>query len=223
MHQQTYKMEKKNEISGMRKVYQLGSLLEKDADTNPIKQFEIWWQQAIEAKTDEPNAMTLATCNREGKPSARIVLLKEIRETGFVFFTNYESRKAQEIGENSFVALVFFWKELERQVRIEGEIKKISSQESDAYFAVRPRESQVGAWSSPQSKTIKNADFLQENVKKFSEEFEGKEVPRPDFWGGYIVEPFRVEFWQGRPGRLHDRLRYSLSKSNEWQIERLAP
>jgi pyridoxamine 5'-phosphate oxidase len=216
-------MDTKNEISGMRKVYQLNSLSEKEVNTNPIKQFESWWLEAIEAKTEEPNAMTLATCTAAGKPSARIVLLKEIRENGFVFFTNYESRKAREIKENAFVALVFFWKELERQIRIEGKIKKISAAESDDYFAVRPRESQVGAWSSPQSTVIKNAAFLQENVKKFSNQFEGEKVPRPDFWGGYIVEPDKIEFWQGRPGRLHDRLLYSLSENKNWIIERLAP
>lgn len=216
-------MDKSNSISGMRKVYQLNSLSEKDVNPDPVKQFEIWWQQAVEAKTDEPNAMTLATCTATGKPSARIVLLKEIKENGFVFFTNYESRKAKEIGGNSYAALVFFWKELERQIRIEGKIKKTDAGESDAYFAVRPRESQIGAWSSPQSSVIKSAAFLQQNVKKFSQQFEGHDVTRPAFWGGYIVEPNKMEFWQGRPGRLHDRLLYSLSENKEWAIERLAP
>lgn len=212
-----------NSIANMRRVYQLQSLLEKDVNTDPIKQFENWWMHAIETKVEEPNAMTLATCNASGKPSARIVLLKEIKENGFVFFTNYQSRKAKEIEEHGFAALVFFWKELERQIRVEGHIKKISPEESDEYFSVRPRESQVGAWSSPQSSVIENREFLQKNAEKYNVEFQSGKVPRPDFWGGYVVEPTVIEFWQGRPGRLHDRLRYSLLENNHWIIERLAP
>jgi len=210
-------------IANMRKVYQLQSLSEKDVEDDPIKQFQNWWQHAIETKIEEPNAMTLATCNASGKPSARIVLLKAIKENGFVFFTNYQSRKAKEIEENAFVALVFFWKELERQIRIEGKIEKINAKESDEYFSIRPRESQIGAWSSPQSSIIENAEVLQKNVTKFIKQFKSKEIPRPDFWGGYIVEPSAVEFWQGRPGRLHDRLKYSLSENNGWIKNRLAP
>lgn len=210
-------------IRSMRKVYQLKSLEEKDVNTDPIKQFESWWREAIDSRAEEPNAMTLATCNASGKPSARIVLLKNVRPGGFVFFTNYKSRKAHEIAENSFVALVFFWKELERQVRIEGKVKKISSKESDEYFSVRPRESQLGAWSSPQSSVIDSAEFLQENMKKYYDKFHAQEVPRPEHWGGYIVEPNIIEFWQGKPGRLHDRLQYSLKENNGWAIQRLAP
>jgi pyridoxamine 5'-phosphate oxidase len=210
-------------IANMRKVYQLQSLSEKDVEDDPIKQFQNWWQHAIETKIEEPNAMTLATCNASGKPSARIVLLKAIKENGFVFFTNYQSRKAKEIEENAFVALVFFWKELERQIRIEGKIEKINAKESDEYFSIRPRESQIGAWSSPQSSIIENAEVLQKNVTKFIKQFKSKEIPRPDFWGGYIVEPIAIEFWQGRPGRLHDRLKYSLSENNGWIKNRLAP
>ena len=216
-------MSENNSIADIRKVYQLQSFLEKDANPDPIKQFETWWQQAIQSKIEEPNAMTLATCNPEGKPSARIVLLKGIKKNGFVFFTNYESRKGKEISRNSYVALVFFWKKLERQVRIEGTVRKINAVESDNYFSVRPRESQIGVWSSPQSTVIENAAFLQENVKKYAHQFEGSEVPRPGFWGGFLVEPDKIEFWQGRPGRLHDRLLYSISENKEWNIERLAP
>ncbi|MDQ2720402.1 MAG: pyridoxamine 5'-phosphate oxidase [Bacteroidota bacterium] len=216
-------MSKTNSIADIRKVYQLKSLLEKDVDANPIKQFENWWQQAIESRIEEPNAMTLSTSTTSGKPSARIVLLKEIKEDGFVFFTNYQSRKGNEIKENPFVALLFFWKEMERQIRIEGKIKKISDEESDKYFFKRPVESQIGAWSSPQSKVIENRELLQENVEKYNFQFREKPIPRPDFWGGYIVEPDRIEFWQGRPGRLHDRLLYTITRNGLWKTARLAP
>lgn len=216
-------MIKDSAIANMRKVYQLQSLSESEVDKNPIRQFQQWWQHAVDTHVDEPNAMTLATASHDGKPSARIVLLKEINRQGFVFFTNYRSRKATELLENPFASLVFFWKELERQVRIEGTVKKISENESDVYFAERPRESQIGAWSSPQSKVIESRSLLQENVEKYQEMFNGKPVQRPEFWGGFIVEPEKIEFWQGRPGRLHDRLQYSLQETSNWIIRRLAP
>lgn len=210
-------------ISDMRKVYQLQSLHEKDLDANPIAQFKNWWRQAVEIKIEEPNAMTLATSDMSGKPSARIVLLKEIKDNGFVFFTNYQSRKGKEIEMNPFVSLLFFWKELERQVRIEGKIKKTPTAESDEYFNSRPAESRIGAWSSPQSTVIDSRDILQKNVEKYTTKFGTENIPRPEFWGGYIVIPYCIEFWQGRPGRLHDRLQYSLTKNDEWIIKRLAP
>jgi pyridoxamine 5'-phosphate oxidase len=216
-------MTENNSIAAMRKVYQLKSLEEKDVDSNPLKQFEKWWHDAINEGAEEPNAMTLATCNAAGQPSARVVLLKGVSENGFVFFTNYDSRKAHEIAENSSVALVFFWKELERQIRVEGKVKKTSAKESDEYFSVRPRESQLGAWSSPQSSVIESADLLQENMKKYYDQFHDQDVPRPEFWGGYIVEPNLIEFWQGKPGRLHDRLQYTLSGDKKWVLQRLAP
>lgn len=210
-------------ISAMRKVYQLKTFSEKEADSNPIKQFTTWWHDAIETKVEEPNAMALATCSASKKPSVRVVLLKGIQEDGFIFFTNYLSRKGEEISENPFVSLLFFWKELERQVRVEGKIKKISDKESDEYFFQRPRESRIGAWASPQSKVIESREYLERKVEKYNAKFDDQNIPRPEFWGGYIVEPTNIEFWQGGPGRLHDRLQYHLTEKNTWKIERLAP
>jgi pyridoxamine 5'-phosphate oxidase len=212
-----------NSIAGIRKVYQLASLLEDQVEENPLKQFETWWLQAIESQIDEPNAMTLATSTLTGKPSARTVLLKGINEKGFLFFTNYSSRKGKEIEENPSVSLLFFWKELERQVRIEGKVQKISEVESDVYFHQRPVESRIGAWCSPQSQVIEGRKILEQNIEKYNSLFGDQNIPRPDFWGGYIVIPERMEFWQGRPGRLHDRLVYTSDETNLWKIQRLAP
>jgi pyridoxamine 5'-phosphate oxidase len=212
-----------NSIAHIRKIYQLASLSEDEVDENPLKQFEIWWLQAIESKIDEPNAMTLATSTLTGKPSARTVLLKGINEKGFLFFTNYSSRKGKEIEENPSVSLLFFWKELERQVRIEGKVQKISEVESDVYFHQRPVESRIGAWCSPQSQVIEGRKILEQNIEKYNSLFGDQNIPRPDFWGGYIVIPERMEFWQGRPGRLHDRLVYTSDETNLWKIQRLAP
>lgn len=212
-----------NDLAGIRKDYRLQSLLEKDVDADAMKQFEIWWRQAIESEIDEPNAMTLATSTIAGQPSARIVLLKGLEQNGFVFFTNYNSRKGRQIQANPMVSLVFFWKELERQVRIEGSIKKVDASASDEYFSSRPRESQVGAWSSPQSEQISRREVLEKNVEDYTSKFQSQDIPRPDYWGGYIVEPNMIEFWQGRPGRLHDRLQYTLNGKKLWTIERLAP
>lgn len=209
-------------IALIRKEYKLKSLLENDVDANPIRQFQQWWNEAIKSNIEEPNAMTLATCNKNGKPSARIVLLKGLSNNGFGFFTNYESRKGKEIKENPHAGLVFFWKELERQVRIEGSVKKITEEESDEYFVLRPEQSRIGAWSSPQSSVIKNRDVLEEMFLKYTQQFSDGVIVRPPHWGGYVVTPNLIEFWQGRPNRLHDRLQYTLT-NNKWVIERLAP
>ena len=216
-------MQRTTDLAAIRKDYRLQSLLEKDVDADPLKQFEKWFQQAMNSGIEEPNAMTLATSTTNGKPSGRIVLLKGIKENGFVFFTNYNSKKGKQIHDNPFACLVFFWKELERQVTIEGEIKKVSDQESDEYFATRPIESRIGAWSSPQSKVIQNRETLEKNVSFFTNKYQSQNIPRPPHWGGYILIPTLIEFWQGGAGRLHDRLQYSIDTTNSWIIERLAP
>jgi pyridoxamine 5'-phosphate oxidase len=210
------------DIADIRKDYKLRSLLESDVDADPIKQFRQWWNDAIMSNVEEPNAMTLATSTKKGKPSARIVLLKGLNNNGFTFFTNYESKKGNELKENPHACLVFFWKELERQVRIEGTVKKLSEKESDEYFLLRPEQSRIGAWSSPQSQVIKNRETLEEMFEKYTRQFTNGTILRPRHWGGYIVKPILIEFWQGRPSRLHDRLQYTLS-NDEWKIERLAP
>lgn len=211
-----------NNIADIRKDYKQLSLDEKDVAADPITQFGKWWDEATNSDIDEVNAMTLATATVDGKPSARIVLLKGYDENGFVFFTNYNSHKAEEIAANPFVSLVFFWKELERQVRIEGTISKVSMEESDAYFNSRPVGSRIGAWASPQSKVIASREIIEEKVKELERNFEHKPIERPEHWGGYVVKPALVEFWQGRPSRLHDRLQYLQMEAN-WRIERLAP
>jgi pyridoxamine 5'-phosphate oxidase len=209
-------------IAAIRKEYILRSLSENEVNKNPIHQFATWWDDAVDSKIEEVNAMTVATVNEHGYPSARIVLLKHFNENGFVFFTNYESRKGKSLLINPNASIVFFWKELERQVRIEGIVEKISEEESTTYFKSRPVESKIGAWASPQSEVIESRTFLENRFKDFEEQFLNLEIPKPPHWGGYIVKPSRIEFWQGRPGRLHDRIEYN--KNNEdWSIERLAP
>jgi pyridoxamine 5'-phosphate oxidase len=211
-----------NTIADIRKDYILHALSETDVVSNPMNQFTKWWAEAIDSKIEEVNAMTLATATRDGKPSARIVLLKGIDKGGFEFYTNYESQKGQEMAENENVALVIFWKELERQIRIEGTVAKLSATDSDNYFLSRPMESQLGAWSSPQSSVIANRNILEENLQQTIKKFEQIDMARPPFWGGYIVSPNLIEFWQGRASRLHDRIEYKL-ENNKWVINRLAP
>ena len=211
-----------NSIADIRRDYKLQSLLESDVATNPIQQFTKWWQEAIISNIDEVNAMTLATSTIDGKPSARTVLLKDYDEQGFVFFTNYNSHKGKELNENPNAALVFFWKELERQIRIEGTVQKIETTKSDNYFNSRPISSRIGAWSSPQSEVIESREILEANEQNFIEKF-GEVIPRPTHWGGYIIQPNVIEFWQGRSSRLHDRLQYKLMENGVWKMERLAP
>jgi len=209
------------DISKIRKEYVQGELEIEQVLPDPVRQFALWMDQAIASEIDEPTAMTLATVGADGKPSARMVLLKGFDDKGFVFFTNYESRKGQEILKNHRVALVFYWKELERQVRIEGFVLKTSGKESDDYFRSRPPESQVSAIISPQSAIIPDRRHLENRKMEYLEKQTGEHI-RPANWGGYQVVPEMMEFWQGRPNRLHDRLRYS-RKGGEWVIERLAP
>ena len=209
-------------LQNLRQDYRVASLSENDVAANPFLQFKKWFSDAIEAQLYEPNVMTFATADSDGKPSARIVLLKGFDENGFVFYTNYESRKANDLVENPQAAAVFFWAELERQVRIEGIVSKIDKETSEAYFHSRPIGSQIGAIASPQSSVITNRTILEEKVSMLTAEYEGKVIPKPDNWGGYLIEPKRIEFWQGRSSRLHDRITYDFIEGF-WKISRLAP
>jgi pyridoxamine 5'-phosphate oxidase len=210
-------------IADIRKEYMKQTLLENDVDANPFAQFNKWWYEALNSDLDEVNAMTLATASAAGVPSARIVLLKAATEEGFVFFTNYNSSKGRELAENPRASLVFFWSPLERQICIEGTVEKVSSGESDEYFMSRPEGSRVGAWVSPQSTVIASRAIVEERLAQYQQEFAGGNIPRPPYWGGYIVKPAQIEFWQGRPNRLHDRIQYTLQADGDWKIERLAP
>jgi pyridoxamine 5'-phosphate oxidase len=198
-------------------------LREEDVDLDPIRQFRTWLEAAESAGLREPNAMTLATCTLDGRPSARMVLLRGFDENGFAFFTGYESRKAGELTTNPCAALVFWWPALEQQVRIEGTVECTTPEESDAYFRTRPRGSQLGAWASQQSEVISGRKILEQRMSELEQEYAGGEVPRPPFWGGFRVRPIVIEFWQGRPNRLHDRIRYQRIEGSGWRIERLAP
>lgn len=210
------------DLYNLRRDFTLKTLEENDILASPIDMFEQWLDEAIRAEVPEPNAMVLSTSTVDGRPSSRVVLLKQIKPEGFVFFTNYKSRKAKQIEQNRHCALNFVWHELERQVRIEGSIEKIPARDSDAYFEVRPAKSKLGAWASPQSQPIPSHEYLEKLVTGFEKEYDGKEIPRPADWGGYIVKPYLIEFWQGRSNRLHDRIQYSMV-GNVWKTERLAP
>jgi pyridoxamine 5'-phosphate oxidase len=210
------------DAESLRREYTRAGLHEADMDPDPLGQFRTWFENVIEADLHEPNAMILATATRDGRPSARTVLLKGYDERGFVFYTNYEGRKASELEANPACALLFYWGELERQVRIEGRAVRLSGEESDAYFASRPRGSRLGAWASEQSRPVENRSILEERVKALEAEYEGREIPRPAFWGGYRVQPDSIEFWQGRENRLHDRLVYGRIGGG-WKMQRLQP
>ncbi len=210
-------------IAHIRTEYKQHTLMESGVAGNPIEQFSSWWDDAVKSEIYEVNAMTLATASMTGLPAARIVLLKGFDEKGFVFFTNYESFKSIQLAENPRACLVFFWKELERQVRITGLVEKVNVDESDEYYHSRPAQSRIGAWVSPQSRVIESRQWLEQNEKKYEQEFAGKPIARPEHWGGYRVKPVTIEFWQGRPNRLHDRIQYSLQDEGDWKIERLAP
>ncbi|MFN5064739.1 MAG: pyridoxamine 5'-phosphate oxidase [Aphanizomenon sp.] len=210
-------------IADIRKDYTLQDLSEKEIDSNPFVQFKIWFGQSLAAQLPEPNAMTLATCTPNGRPSARMVLLKDFDERGFVLFTNYNSQKGQELTANPLAALVFWWAELERQVRIVGTVEKISSAQSDSYFEIRPAYSRLGAWASNKSEVIASRDILESQLQEFERVYQNQEVPRPPHWGGFRVIPQEIEFWQGRSSRLHDRLLYTRLDAGGWKIERLSP
>jgi pyridoxamine 5'-phosphate oxidase len=211
-----------SEINKLRQVYSKEILDEKMVNKNPILQFDFWIKEALDADIPEPHAMNVSTVSKEGKPSSRIVLIRDFSENGFVFYTNYNSKKGSDISENNFAAINFFWPQLERQIRIEGKLQKVDSKISDEYFASRPYDSQLGAWASNQSEVLKNREELEERFSELEKQFAGKTVPRPEHWGGYVLAHSSIEFWQGRPSRIHDRIKYSLV-NNEWKIERLSP
>ena len=207
-----------------RKSYERGALDEHEIDRNPFQQFTIWYDEAVAADLPEPESMTLSTATRDGRPSARIVLLRGYDETGFCFFTNYSSQKGQELAANPYAALTFHWVELERQVRIAGRVEKLTAEESDAYFQSRPSQSRIGAWSSPQSNVIPSREILEQLFNEYQKQYSDETaIPRPEHWGGYRVIPERIEFWQGRPNRLHDRLQFSRTDQGPWTLQRLAP
>lgn len=215
-------MNGKIKISEIRKIHEKDILLESQAGDDPFELFESWLKTAVESELTEPNAMVLATSTPDGIPSARMMLLKELDERGFVFFTNYAGRKGRELAENPKAALVFYWYGLEKQVRVEGNIEKVTPIETEKYFHERPRESQIGAYASRQSEVLPGRDTLEKRYKDLSDKFSSKEIPVPDFWGGFRLVPESIEFWQGRPNRLHDRIRFR-RKDKSWVKERLSP
>lgn len=209
-------------IQDLRRNYKLKSLDQKEVDTNPFEQFSVWFEEAMKSELPEPNSMILATATKDGKPSARALLLKGFDEKGFIFYTNYESRKGKELEENNNASMLFFWVELERQIRIEGKVSKITPQESKKYFDTRPYKSRIGAWASDQSTVIENRFYIVKKFLKYFAKFHSRDIPLPPYWGGYILVPESFEFWQGRANRLHDRVRYRL-EGEKWIIERLSP
>ncbi|MDP4262818.1 MAG: pyridoxamine 5'-phosphate oxidase [Bacteroidota bacterium] len=211
------------ELAQLRKDYSLHSLNEEDVAPSPIEQFERWWQDAEKSKIDEMNAMTLATASHDGMADARTVLLKAFDEKGFVFFTNYNSTKSSQLDSNPNCCLLFHWKELERQIRINGVAEKITLRESVEYFDSRPDGSKIGAWASPQSMVVAGKAWLKETFHYYTERFKHGKIPKPPHWGGYRVKPVRIEFWQGRPSRMHDRILYTATSPGQWKTERLAP
>lgn len=210
-------------LAELRHEYSQGALTKADVDPDPMRQFQRWLDEAIKAELPEPNALTLATADRTGRPFARVVLLKNCDADGFVFFTNYRSDKGQQLTENPHAALVFLWLELERQVRVEGTVSKVSAAESEAYFRIRPRESRLGALASRQSQVVANRQVLEERYQQLAAQYPDDNIPMPNQWGGYRLKPEVLEFWQGRHGRMHDRLRYRLQKAGDWWLERLEP
>lgn len=214
---------KDTDVASLRREYTKMGLNEKDLSEDPVQQFQKWFQQALDADLTDANSMALATADSSGKPSVRIVLLKHFDEKGFVFYTNYQSRKAHELAENPQASLLFYWREFERQVRIEGDVEKISRKDSLKYFMTRPRDSQIGAWISNQSSVINSRSLLEMKFNEMKQKFSQKKIPLPDYWGGYRVKHESIEFWQGRASRLHDRLKYSGDEEGEWRVSRLAP
>lgn len=210
-------------IGDLRKEYSLQGLKETEAHSNPLQQFDLWFDDAVRASVAEPNASALATVDSNGRPTVRVVLLKGYNDRGFVFYSDYRSRKGLELAANPSAAMCIWWPELERQVRMDGRVEQISPEESDAYFATRPRASQLGAWASDQSQILPGREPLERRLKEVETRFAKQAVPRPPFWGGYRLVPEAIEFWQGRPQRLHDRLLYSRKPDGGWQIVRLSP
>lgn len=210
-------------VANLRKEYTCQGLNEVDADPNPFHQFKLWFDQARSAQLPEPNAMTIATASLDGIPSARLVLLKDYDQRGFVFYTNFDSEKGQQLLLNPWGALAFWWAQLERQVRITGRVEQVSEAEADEYFQSRPKGSQLGAWASDQSQVIPNREVLEQRLQQLKDEYENKAVMKPPHWGGFRVIPDQIEFWQGRPSRLHDRLRYDRDADGGWKMQRLSP